>query len=114
MLFYDGVFTLNPIPDQVYKVNFEVYQRPSALLEESDIPQLSEWWQYIAYGAAKKVFEDRMEMDSVQMIMAEFKQQERLILRRTIVQNTNNRTPTIYTEQNTSGSTWGNNASGLI
>lgn len=115
MLFYAGVFTLRPVPDQPYQINFEVYQRPTALLASGDVPNLSEWWQYIAYGAAKKLFEDRMDMDSVQMIMPEFKMQERLILRRTIVQNTNNRTPTIYTEQNASTSLgWGNNATGLI
>jgi len=115
MLFYDGVFTLMPVPDQPYKVNVEVYQRPTALLASGDVPNLSEWWQYIAYGAAKKVLEDRGDMDSVQRIMPEFKQQELLINRRTIVQNTNNRTSTIYTEQNTSSSSgWGNNATGLI
>jgi len=114
MLFYDGIFTLRPIPDQPYKINFEAYMRPSALLADGSAPLLSEWWQYISYGAAKKVFEDRMDLDSVQMIMPEFKKQQILLNRRTIVQNTNNRTPTIYAEQNTSGNTWGNNASGLI
>ena len=72
------------------------------------IPELEEWWQYIAYGAAKKVFEDRMDLESVQSIMPEFKKQEMLCQRRTIVQNTNERTSTIYTEQTgvTSGG-WG-------
>ncbi len=115
ILFYDGIFTLRPIPDQPYQINLEVYQRPSAMLSLNSSPLLAEWWQYIAYGAAKKVFEDRMDMDSVQLIMPEFNKQQRLILRRTIVQNTNNRTSTIYTEQNTSGGNgWGNNATGLI
>ncbi len=61
-------------------------------------PQLNEWWQYIAYGAAKKIFEDRMDTDSVQQIMAEYKKQEALCLRRTLVQYSNERTATIYTE----------------
>ena len=98
LLFYDGVFTLRPIPDQPYKINFEVYKRPDALLAAGDVPGLSEWWQYIAYGAAKKVFEDRMDLESVAMIMPEFKQQERLILRRTLIQNSNLRTKTIYSD----------------
>jgi hypothetical protein len=41
-----------------------------------------------------------MDMDSVTMIMPEFKKQEALCLRKTIVQNTNERVATIYTESN--------------
>jgi len=98
MCFYDGKFILRPVPDQPYRVQMEVYQRPSQLLALNQSPELEEWWQYIAYGAAKKVFEDRMDLDSVQQIMPEYKKQEALCLRRTIVQYTNERTATIYTE----------------
>lgn len=108
LLYFDGKFTLRPVPDQPYRVNIEVFVRPTFLAATGSIPELEEWWQYIAYGASKKVFEDRMDLDSVQMIMPEFKKQEMLCQRRTIVQNTNERTSTIYTEQTgvTSGG-WG-------
>jgi len=43
-----------------------------------------------------------MDTESVQTIMPEFKKQEALINRRTIVQQTEQRTATIYTE-NTAG-----------
>lgn len=99
ILFYNNQFTIRPVPDQSYRVEFEVYQRPTALLAVGQAPELEEYWQYIAYGAAKKIFEDQMDMESVQMIMPEFKTQERLVLRRTLVQNTTQRTATIYTEQ---------------
>lgn len=99
MLYFDNQITLRPVPDQPYQVNFEAYIRPTALLSTTQSPTLNEWWQYIAYGAAKKIFEDRMDMDSVQLIMPEYRKQETLCLRRTIVQNTNERTATIYTEQ---------------
>jgi len=99
MLYYDNKFTLRPVPDQPYRINFEVYVRPAALFQSDENPQLNEWWQYIAYGAAKKVFEDRSQLDDVQLIFPEFTKQEDLCLRRTIVQNTNQRTATIYTEQ---------------
>lgn len=98
LLFYDEKFTLRPVPDQPYKVNMEVYKRPTELLDLGQSPDLSEWWQYIAYGAAKKIFEDRMDPESVQTIFPEFKKQEALINRRTIVQQTEQRTATIYTE----------------
>lgn len=99
LMYYDNQFTLRPVPDQPYAVNFEAYIRPTALLDQSQNPTLNEWWQFIAYGASKKIFEDRMDMESVQMIMPEYKKQEALVLRRTLVQYTNERTATIYTEQ---------------
>jgi hypothetical protein len=104
LLYYDNTFYLRPIPDQPYNINFEVYTRPTYLMETTSNPQLNEWWQYIAYGAAKKIFEDRMDMDSVQMILPEYRKQETLCLRRTIVQYTNERTATIYTEQTNTNS----------
>lgn len=99
VLYYSNTFTLRPVPDQPYRINFEVYSRPTALLASNQSPELEEYWQYIAYLAAKKIFEDRMDIDSVQMIMPELKKQEALCLRRTLVQYTNERTATIYTEQ---------------
>lgn len=115
VLFYHDTFTLRPVPDQPYTVNLEAYILPTALLRDQQSPEIQQWWQYIAYGAAKKVFEDRMDMESVQMIMPEFKKQEQLVIRKTIMLNTNERTSTIYTEQTggltSGGFGWG---SGLI
>lgn len=101
LLFYDNTFFVRPLPDQPYRIQFEAYMRPTYLMALNQAPQLEEWWQYIAYGAAKKIFEDRMDLDSVGQIMPEYQKQEQLALRRTIVQNTNERTATIYTEQTT-------------
>ena len=103
MLFYDGEITLAPIPDKVYKVSFNAFLKPSELIASSDTPELDEWWQYIAYGAAKKVFEDRMDLESVQQIMPEFKRQETLITRRTIQQQSEQQVATIYNTHPLSG-----------
>jgi len=99
MLFYDGKFTMRPVPDQTYRVQMEVARRPTELLSNSQSPELAEWWQYIAYGAAKKVFEDRMDLESVAQILPEYRKQENLCLRRTIVQQTSQRTTTIYSNE---------------
>lgn len=110
VLYYANKFVVRPVPDQPYRINIEVYQRPVSLLSTSQSPELEEYWQYIAYGAAKKILEDRMDIDSVAMIMPEFKKQENLVQRRTIVQYTNERVATIYTEQTTpttGGFGWG-------
>jgi hypothetical protein len=104
MLYYDNKFTIRPVPDKTYSVNVEVDVRPTELINATDVPQLEQWWQYIAYGASKKIFEDRMDLDSVNMIMPEFKTQERLVLRTTLTQQANERTVTIYTQGKNYGS----------
>jgi hypothetical protein len=114
VMFYANKFTVRPVPDQPYRITFEVYQRPTALLATSQKPELEEYWQYIAFMTAKKIFEDRMDMDSVALILPACKEQERLCNRRTLVQYTNERTSTIYTEQTnltTGGWGWGNGSS---
>lgn len=96
MLFFDGKFQLRPVPDQPYRIQMEVYAQPVQLLASDTVPELSEWWQFISYLASKKIFEDRMDLESVQLIMPELKNQERLCLRRTLVQQSNERASTIY------------------
>lgn len=98
MMYFSNQFTIRPVPDQPYRINFEVFQRPTALLTAGQSPELEEYWQYIAYLGAKKVLEDRLDMDTLALIMPELKNQEVLCLRRTIVQLTNQRTATIYAE----------------
>ncbi len=99
ILYYANQFTLRPVPDQPYQINLEVYQAPVDLIGANAVPLLNEWWQYIAYGAAKKILEDRMDLDTVALILPEFLKQQCLINRRNIVQYTNERPSTIYTEQ---------------
>ncbi len=111
LLFFNNKFTLRPVPDKPYRVEVEVYQQPTSLLAATDELELDQWWQYISYLASKKVFEDRMDLESVQMIVPELKNQERLVLRRTIVEQTKERTATIYTDQLERGGNnwWGQN-----
>lgn len=99
VLFFNNILTVRPVPDQSYRLNFEVYTQPTELIAAGSEPELKQWWQYIAYGAAKKVLEDRMDMETVQMIMPEFKRQEMLVQRRTIVQQSTQRVTTIFAQQ---------------
>lgn len=103
LLFFDGQFTVRPVPDQPYRIDMEVFTQPTELLATDQNPDLNEWWQLIAFNASKKIFEDRMDYDSVNMIMPSLKEQERLVLRRTIVQQTSQRGSTIYSEQSGTG-----------
>ena len=112
VLYYDDKFTIRPVPDKTYSIEFEVDVRPTELINSTDVPYLEQWWQYISWGSAKKIFEDRMDMDSVQLIMPEFKQQERLVLRTTLTQQANERTTTIYTQGKNYNTGWFGGGSG--
>jgi len=98
-LYFNNEFVIRPVPDKVYRVEVQIYKRATELLAAGSSPDLEQWWQYIAYGAAKKIFEDRTDIEGAALIMPEFKHQETLVLRRTIVQQTKERAATIYTEQ---------------
>jgi hypothetical protein len=98
VLFFNNKFIVRPIPDQVYPIQIEVDMKPTELLLDTDSPDLKGWWQYIAYGASKKIFEDRNDIESVNAIMPEFKNQEILVSRRSIKQQTQERAATIYSQ----------------
>jgi hypothetical protein len=113
MLFYDTQFTFRPVPDKAYRVEMDAFIRPTELLDNADEPGLQEFWQYISFGCAVKIFQDRMDTESVEQVWPEFKRQELLCLRRTIVQKVNQRTSTIYTSAGY-GNGWGFNDVGYM
>ena len=106
-VFYQDQISLYPIPDQAYTVSFECYAYPTALADSSstppgapNVPQLAEWWQMLAYGAADKYFADNGDMENLTKFRPLLEEQMKLCLRRTIVQQTSERVSTIYSEQN--------------
>jgi hypothetical protein len=100
VFFFDGHFTLRPVPDAVYEVSMEVRVQPTELLSTNlnAEPYLQQWAEYIAYGAARKIFQDRMDIESLQIVEPEFRAQERYVLRRTICQQSSQRTATIFSD----------------
>lgn len=112
MLFYDGVFSMRPVPDQVYKITLNAFVRPTELLTSGQEPKLNEWWTFIAFGAARKVFEDRLDLESIGQLQPLFDEQMALIQRRTLVQNSTQRVATIYQYANSPGAINGWNGFG--
>lgn len=98
VLYYADKIVLRPVPDAPYKVSLQAWKLPTALISSGESPELKQWWQYLAYGAAKKIFEDSQDPEGAGVIMQEFKEQQAMVERRAIVQYTNERTATIYTE----------------
>jgi len=104
LLFFKDYFKVRPVPDKAYRISVEVYSKPTQLLSannnsDTNTPDVDQWWQYIAIGAAIKVLQDRQDIESIQNVMPFFKEQEALILYRTATQQAPQRTSTIYTDQ---------------
>lgn len=77
LLFFQNQFVLSPTPDRGYQVEIKCSRRPSQVLLGSDdpdspnttgVPELLEWWETLAAGAAKKIFEDRQDVDGITMM----------------------------------------------
>jgi hypothetical protein len=107
MLYFDSKFTLRPVPDKTYAVQIEVDKQPTELIQTTDVPEIEQWWQFVSYLASKKIFDDRLDTESIQQLMPELKNQERLVQRATIEQQATQRAPTIYSTGKTYGM-WGN------
>lgn len=98
ILFFNDKITMRPVPDGVYKVTMNVYRKPIQLLDSASGPEVQQWWQYIAFGAAIKILQDRQDMESIQNLVPFFKEQEALVLYRTATQMAEERTATIYSQ----------------
>lgn len=98
VLFYEDYFWVRPVPDGGYQMKMTAFIKPTELLAGSDKPILEEWWQLLAYGAALKIFEDNLDMESYQKVYTLFDQHMRLVERRTLKQLSTQRANTIYSQ----------------
>lgn len=102
IMFYQNQFTLCPTPDQGYTIELTCYRQPIQALIASDMagnPELSEWWEILAVGAAKKIFENRLDSDGVIFIDKMLKERYDVIETRTYAQIGQQRINTLYTDQ---------------
>ena len=79
ILFFQNQFILRPVPDQSYAIEINAYRQPSQALlgtTSSRTPDLTGrpeelcWWELITFGVAKKLYQDRLDTDGVQMMQA--------------------------------------------
>lgn len=98
MLFYDDQMILRPVPDKVYRVEMEVFKTPIQFISDSQDPEVHQWWQLIAFGAARKVLQDRLDNDSLASVEPFFQEQMELAMNRTALQLAPQRVSTIYTD----------------
>jgi hypothetical protein len=110
VLYFDNVFTLRPIPDQAYKIDIQTFIQPFAVMPGTDVPVeystltttalafLNDYFQLLAYGAARKIFIDSMEMENIANIQPFYKEQLSLAERKSMMQIKTQRTSTIYSD----------------
>lgn len=102
ILFYQNQFTLAPVPDAGYTVEITCYRQPIQALLAADMsgnPELSEWWEILAVGASKKIFEERLDSDGVIFIDKMLKERYDIIETRTYAQIGQESIQTIYSDQ---------------
>ncbi len=82
LLFWNNEFTIRPVPKLIHKVEVETYLTPVQFMLSTDLPILSQWSQYLAYGAAREILRDRQDMEGVANLEEGFMRQEALVLER--------------------------------
>ena len=99
VLFFNNVITLRPVPDKPYLITFDAYLTPSAFLNTGASVIFSWMADYLAHGTARRILKDLGDIELLQYNETFFQEQERQVLRRTIRQNSNVRTATIFSAQ---------------
>lgn len=103
ILFAQNQFTLLPVPDRGYTIELVAYRQPTQALMNTPnglgTPELSEWWETIAVGAAKKIFEDSMDMDGMNSMEILLQKKYQLNYTRTYAEMGKNRVATIFADQ---------------
>jgi len=108
MLFFQNQFVLRPVPDQAYTIEITAYRNPSQALLGTDsltTPDLSGrpeelfWWELIAFGVAKKLYQDRLDTDGVQMMDAYLQEKISEARTRTYAQLGTRQISTIYRDE---------------
>lgn len=114
VLFFQNQFTFRPVPDKGYTFEIVAYRQPSQALANTPAnlgtPEQIEWWECIAFGAAKKIYEDRLDSDGIALMDKGLKERYNQAYTRTYGQLGKQRVATIYADQismNYGNSGWG-------
>jgi len=102
IMFYQNQFTVAPMPDKGYTIELTAYRQPIKALLALGLngnPELSEWWEILAIGAAKKIFERRFDSDGIILIDKMLKERYDIIETRTYAQIGSRQIYTIYSDQ---------------
>lgn len=96
VLFWNNEFTIRPVPKFIHKIEVETFLTPVQFMETTEVPILTQWWQYIAYGVACEIMRDRNDWNAVQSLQEGFQRQEGLVLERQAIEQIGQRNSTIF------------------
>lgn len=99
VLYYNQVFTLRTVPDRAYLLTFNAYLTPAAFANTSESMTFQWMADYLAHGTARMILKDLGDQEQLALYEPYFMEQERLVLRRTIRQDSNTRVYTIFQNQ---------------
>lgn len=108
ILFFQNQFCLRPVPNIGYTIEMTAYRQPSQalmanLIDQTGTPELSEWWECLAIGAAKKIYEDRLDFDGVSAMDKMLKERYDVCYTRTYAQLGKQQMSTIFRDQLANG-----------
>lgn len=106
VFYWNNQLTLRPVPDKAYQIRIIAYQLPTALVttNPASAPELAEWWQMLAYGAAMKIFENNKDMEGAAQMSELLERQLVLMGRREWFQVRSQRTSSFYNSPTSSTS----------
>lgn len=118
MLFFQNQFVVRPVPDQAYTIEVTGYREPSKALlgttsntapDLNGRPEQFDWWELICFGVAKKLYQDRLDMDGVQMMDAFLQEAISGARTRTYAQIGTRQISTMFRDETTNNNTvgWG-------
>lgn len=114
IMFFQNQFTLRPVPDKGYTIELIAYRQPTQALMATPAnqgsPELKEWWELLAFGASKKIYEDRFDSDGVALMDKSLVERYSVAEARTYAQIGTQQINTIFTDQltqNYGGNGWG-------
>ena len=80
---YGTGFILYPTPDKIYHIKMKAMYRPILLLATGEFDFIiEEYWQYLAFDAAKKLFEEEHDTNGLSDILPAWNEQHIYIKRR--------------------------------
>lgn len=108
LLFFQQQFVVRPVPDKAYTIEMIAYRTPSQILigtqdptavDLAGVPEDFEWWELIAFGVAKKLYQDRLDMQGVAMMQQFIDEAVSNARTTTYGQLSKQRVPTIFQDQ---------------
>jgi hypothetical protein len=103
IMFFQNQFTLRPVPDRGYTIELIAYRKPTQALlntaNEAGTPELNEWWELLAVGAAKKIYEERLDPDGILLMDKMLKERYDVAYTRTYAQIGSQRINTLFADQ---------------